>query len=130
MSIWDRTRHDPPIVQCNGQTDCSLFFAVYYQFRIASNNIRWRFIIVHYNGSGARFFHFLTALSAGFMAMMPASRVTSLPEISKETAVPALGTILSLEIKVEKIRMQLLQQYKVFHHLDWILLKVYCGLVG
>ena len=50
-----------------------------------------------HKGSGARFFHFLTALSAGFMAMMPASSVTNLPEISKATAVPALGTILSLK---------------------------------
>ena len=50
-----------------------------------------------HRGSGARFFHFLTALSAGFMAMMPASSVTNLPEISKATAEPALGTILSLK---------------------------------
>ena len=50
-----------------------------------------------HRGSGARFFHFLTALSDGFMAMMPASSVTNLPAISKATAVPALGTILSLE---------------------------------
>ena len=50
-------------------------------------------------GSGARVFHFLTALSAGFMAMMPASSVTNLPDISKDTAVPALGTIRSLREK-------------------------------
>ena len=66
-----------------------------------------------HRGSGARFFHFLTALSDGFMAMIPASSVTNLPEISKATAVPALGTILNLE--ENNSRGQILSQIRLMN---------------